>query len=310
MNLTAFIAELNKDPGLFQPVVGIQQEDFEHIFTEFQKCSDRTRKLGDREKLYAIMICKRWGLSPEQVGLYVLDSVPLKAARDGKTFLANLNPRLDAAQQVLREELQRLLQSVVRNPKSINDLADIITSVRVQQANVVKIEGGDGSGGVVKNEHEPAFVINTTAYVPSDTETDTNDSSDEEKDESFSESDFTDPPFYIQRDKRGVLEDELFIENSSDISEEYTSKVMQPLLDQIEEEGFADSEDNGSETAHKRLSLTVGLNRPRSLSTRKNRVLTDEVCVFLRSGVGKVAEAGYPMLRCGVPNRGVSDDHI
>ncbi len=140
------------------------------------------------------------------------------------------------------------------------------------------------------------FVVNTIAFVPHPKVLD-GESSDDETDGKFSESDFdfdptdkTSLPFRTFRIKKKDAESKEDEEEEtkyptklgkvSDVEEEFlkdsgekASVVVQPFLSQLKAEAFVD--DDIERLAD--IKVSIGLNRPKSLSTRKNKILTNEL---------------------------------
>lgn len=141
----------------------------------------------------------------------------------------------------------------------------------------------------------PKFVINTIAYVPDRADTMDGDSSDEEyegdkdflgytRETSKFTSGFPFRTYKIETKKvKGRDETKYSQEVGSLIKEEIklqkkesypVSNVVKPFLDKLLEGGF---EEHESDKLDYLVSVSIGLNRPKSLSSRKNKPLEDEL---------------------------------
>lgn len=141
------------------------------------------------------------------------------------------------------------------------------------------------------------FVINTIAYVPEcDSSSCNEESSDEENDRTFSHRDFNfdvenraSYPF-TSKSPNSInlnLTDEIF--SSLNENDSTISKVVEPFLFKIADNSFEDDEKNYLKSHVSAVSASIGLNRMKSLSTRKNNSLMLE----LQSKVNNVAEIRY-----------------
>lgn len=155
-----------------------------------------------------------------------------------------------------------------------------------------------------EDTNSPKFVINTIAYVPDKDDTMAGDSSDEECDHRFSYQNQTDGKryYYLPQQlnhlsffkthttqiKKGKSSksDELgsFKGRELNIQQNDTlpSTVVQPFLDKLEFQGFEKADQHKLDST---VSVSIGLNRPNSLSTRKNNVLKNELNSKLESNI-------------------------
>lgn len=135
----------------------------------------------------------------------------------------------------------------------------------------------DGSPSPTSTKNLPHFVANIPIYVPSDSD---GESSDESSDETFPEEYFDRPPFRIKTDKRGKMEAEAPM-----LPHEFTgvgkveSKLQQKILNKLDKEGLL----GDKHEKKNRLSVSFGLNRPFSLSSRKNELLYTELTAELQT---------------------------
>jgi hypothetical protein len=127
----------------------------------------------------------------------------------------------------------------------------------------------------------PCFVANIPAYVPSDSETDDTDSESDTGKYTFSDEDFTTPPFCIDYKKRGKVLSHSLTRKKTDkakVGATQSSGITQSLTTKISQEAFlATSDQTLKKQQLDHLSVIIGLNRPRSLSSRKNRLLEEEL---------------------------------
>ncbi len=124
------------------------------------------------------------------------------------------------------------------------------------------------------NPSDPCFVANIPAYVPSDSEGET-DSEEEKAEYEFSEQEFINPPFKIDYEKRGKCLPPLANPKESKVKHSHTKPgVVESLTQKLAREAFIENQD---QSRLKHLAVVIGLNRPRSLSARKNRVLETEL---------------------------------
>ncbi len=95
MDLKEFIEKLDKvDDNQFKIGLGLTRPQFEALLTKFKKLEDSTRILvDDREKLYAILICKNWISDPKSVGRLILNS-EINLKQNGENFIRIVMPRL------------------------------------------------------------------------------------------------------------------------------------------------------------------------------------------------------------------------
>ncbi len=127
----------------------------------------------------------------------------------------------------------------------------------------------------------PCFVANIPAYVSSDSETDDTDSETDTGKYTFPDEDFTNPPFCIDYKRRGRVLSHSLTHKKTDkpkSDKAQSSGIVQSLTKKILQEAFLPTSD---QTIKKHqmdhLSIIIGLNRPRSLSSRKNRLLEEEL---------------------------------
>jgi hypothetical protein len=122
---------------------------------------------------------------------------------------------------------------------------------------------------------DPCFVANIPAYVPSDSEGETDTEEEEKSKYQFSEEDFIKPPFEIDYERRGRCLPQL---DGSKLPKTKPSRIkpgiVESLSQKLSHEAFIETND---QTKLEHLVAVVGLNRPRSLSARKNRVLEAEL---------------------------------
>lgn len=121
---------------------------------------------------------------------------------------------------------------------------------------------------IVLSWYNTRYVVNSAVYVPSEGDTDTSDDEPETK-MTYNENDFCNPPFRIKNKERGTIEN--ISNNTLDKVSLQKSRMMQPILDKLSTEGFV-----GADMTSLPLSVSFGLNRPKSLSTGKNRLLYEE----------------------------------
>lgn len=307
MDRKTFIENLEQlDDSQFKIGLGLTKAQFETLFTKFTKLEDPTTKLGDLEKFYAILICINWNLSdPKLFGDLILNSGK-NSKRDGDLFIKRVSPRLERSLKSSNITLAPIPKSREKKvPRSLDEILACIhaenkvilpnqyntpprkiqppktpTIKKMSSPNIPKQEKKE----ITERTPAPGFIVNITAYVPSDTDTSCSEESDEREDFEFDEEEFDTPPFEIRRDQRGTLESELVITPGEDIGQ-YQTKVVKPLLTMLEKEGFADEKDNRENKAKKHLSVSFGLNRPKSLSTGKNKVLMRELVAEVQTGI-------------------------
>ncbi len=136
---------------------------------------------------------------------------------------------------------------------------------------------------VPEDYNPPKFVVNTIAYVPSKIDY-SSDSSDEELDRSFIEkirnfnpNDKTTYPYstfkYLKESKQykcvyqcGYVKNKDQGNINADQSQELKSTIVRPFLQKLHDTGL----DAGEESLRANISVSLGLNGPRSLSSRKN----------------------------------------
>lgn len=118
----------------------------------------------------------------------------------------------------------------------------------------------------------PSFVANAPVYVPSNDESDETDSETDDTFE-FTQEDFDNPPFSINGEKRGTVA--ILIKAPHIQSNTVQPSCIQPLCDKLSQHGFV--EPHAQQQAIECVSATFGLNRPRSLSLRKNKLLKQEL---------------------------------
>ena len=127
----------------------------------------------------------------------------------------------------------------------------------------------------------PCFVANIPAYVPSDSETDDTDSETDTGKYTFTDEDFTTPPFCIDYKKRGKVLSHSLTRKKTDtakVGATQSSGIVQSLTEKISQEAFLPTSDKTLKKQQlDHLSVIIGLNRPRSLSSRKNRLLEEEL---------------------------------
>lgn len=150
----------------------------------------------------------------------------------------------------------------------------------------------------MKPESKSYFVGNMPAYVPSETETETTDSESIKK-YIFTDQDFEDPPYattWTDNTSRGKLvpgfiykDDNKIVGTSSNFtafvtraneliklsSKSYSSKVVEPYLCLLKASAFLSEKERDEKLQN--IKFVIGLNRPRSLSSKKNRVLYKEL---------------------------------
>jgi len=125
----------------------------------------------------------------------------------------------------------------------------------------------------------PDFVLSVPTYVPSDSETDDSDDSDYDDSYEFSQEDFENPPFEIDTKKRGKIITKKSKLKKYSKSREFTkipSAVVQPFLDQLHDEGYGKTKETSRPLVESHISVSFALNRPKSLSSGKNRALYRE----------------------------------
>ncbi|MHB9147984.1 MAG: tetratricopeptide repeat protein [Candidatus Amoebophilus sp.] len=155
--------------------------------------------------------------------------------------------------------------------------------------------------------NRPNYLINTIAYVPYDRKLDEEDSSDEDISDEFEESMFERLTEYGTRNFPFIITSKKFLEDSGrknknknkndqrscsikilgdclpgnippsltkkDKGETERSTIIQPYLDKLSEGAF----NSPASINLERISVSFALNRPRSLSTRRNRALYREL---------------------------------
>ncbi|MBN9412658.1 MAG: hypothetical protein J0H12_01860 [Candidatus Paracaedimonas acanthamoebae] len=138
-------------------------------------------------------------------------------------------------------------------------------------------------------DSKPKFVVNVIAYVPTPSVLPDQDSSDEEDDHTFEpesfdfdENDLTTYPFRTIKPGKKELYDEKELgivervdcEEPNILLDKEKSRVVFPFLHKLKTQAF-DRHDNLQFSSS--LRTVIGLNRPRSLSTRLNNVLFQEM---------------------------------
>jgi hypothetical protein len=134
-----------------------------------------------------------------------------------------------------------------------------------------------------RNKKKIKFIANTIAYVPEYKSDE--DSSDEELSDIFKKEDFdfdsdevstfpfhTIPPKYTKKTKTKI--DEIQFVSRKPQNPEDRSYILQPLLTKLEQQGFAEDDKDLLDNS---ISISIGLNRMLSLSTRKNLSLKLEL---------------------------------
>ena len=165
---------------------------------------------------------------------------------------------------------------------------------------------------LVAMEGEPAFVVNTPFYIPSESEGETT-SSENARNFQFTEHDFENPPYVINAEKRGTMVEgflyikdgeivgigdlEYLIDNArrlkelnlavrlrsffknrpssdeSDISNE--NGTLRSFLKIFNETAFESEQERNERIQN--IKFVIGFNRPRSLSSKKNNLLYKEL---------------------------------
>lgn len=120
------------------------------------------------------------------------------------------------------------------------------------------------------NQSRPSFVVNAPVYVSADEESDETDTEIDETTK-FAQEDFNNPPFFIHPEKRGSVA--ILIEPSQ-VQINASSSLINSLCNKLEQQGFRNP--NAQQQASDYVVANFGLNRPRSLSTRKNNLLIKE----------------------------------
>ncbi len=136
----------------------------------------------------------------------------------------------------------------------------------------------------------PHFVVNIPMYVPADSDNDSDDNSDDGEEYKFEASHFEHPPFSIHNEKRGIVELPLDTSDIKKISE-VESKIQRKIVDNLEHTGFYG--DESSLDMSKRLSISIGFNRPRSLSKRKNKLLENELALGVKKSPFSIKTFGF-----------------
>ncbi len=143
---------------------------------------------------------------------------------------------------------------------------------------------------------KPKFIANTIIYGEGEESDESSDESYDSSDERFDELDTRDlhsfpyRTFRITKSKAkktkgeykfskpvGYVEEEEFPTTDKDYSTR-KSVVVQPFLDNLYKTGF---EDGSKESIEDAVSVSVALNRPLSLSSRKNNLLHSHLMVYI-----------------------------
>ncbi len=136
----------------------------------------------------------------------------------------------------------------------------------------------------------PHFVVNIPMYVPVDSDNESDDDSDDNEEHKFENSQFEHPPFSINNEKRGIIELPLNISDIKKMSE-VESKIQRKILDNLDSTGFYRDESQLDKS--KRLSISIGFNRPRSLSKRKNKFLENELTLGVQKSPFVIKTFGF-----------------
>ncbi len=168
----------------------------------------------------------------------------------------------------------------------------------------------------MEKKSDTYFVGNMPEYVPSDNESETTDSELKKNDYRFDEKDFDDPPYAtffekikknnikknksirggivsgcFFKDMQGVIvgtsDLDAFVIRAKDLlklsTKKYESKVLDPYLKVLEETAFIAEREKDEKLQN--IKFVIGLNRPRSLSSKKNLVLYKELASLQKSPI-------------------------
>lgn len=143
---------------------------------------------------------------------------------------------------------------------------------------LIKKERVDTSSSSSSISRKPSFVVSIPAYVSSDDESGSDSDVDEDavKFFEYEESDISKWPYLINKKKRGkVFKNNELIEPIIPPVKNETAKrtIVDELLKKLQQEAFVDC----SPDSLQQLSLLICLNRPKSLSSKKNHCLKNEV---------------------------------
>ena len=135
MDLKEFIEKLEKlDDNQFEIGLGLTRPQFEALLTKFKKLEDSTRILvDDREKLYAILICKNWISDPKSVGRLILNS-EINLKQNGENFIRIVMPRLKQSLKSSNLALAVIPEDREKNPTSLDKILKYIHAENKSEA--------------------------------------------------------------------------------------------------------------------------------------------------------------------------------
>lgn len=128
--LSAFIQNLEQlDDNQFKIALGLTKPQFEMLFAEFEKLKDSTRKLNNRQKIYAILVIVNWSLDGFFVGSLILGS-KTNSKRDGELFIQRVMPRLHESLKVASIVLDVIPEYRKKQISSLDEILQCIHATR------------------------------------------------------------------------------------------------------------------------------------------------------------------------------------
>ncbi len=96
MSFSNFVSRIEQsDEEIFKAIIGLTRAEFDILFAAFNSDKDSTITLSTRQKLYAILIIKKWNITIwRKIASIILNST-CNHDRNGKTFLTQVGNRLE-----------------------------------------------------------------------------------------------------------------------------------------------------------------------------------------------------------------------